>query len=75
MIPPLQQTTGAKVTSGRMLSFVDGVNQMIVEVRVTKESLFSLFKTCPALSTRLAVLHFAAIHDRDHDLTRKVCSS
>ncbi|KAK4299369.1 hypothetical protein Pmani_028344 [Petrolisthes manimaculis] len=68
----LFQTTGAKVPSGRMLSFVDGVNQMIVEVKITKESLFSLFKTCPALSTRLAVLHLAAIHDRDHDLTRKL---
>ncbi|KAG7163305.1 pigeon-like, partial [Homarus americanus] len=46
--------------------------QMTVEVRVTKESLFSLFKSSSTLSTRLAILHLAAIHDKDHDLSRKL---
>ena len=68
----LWQIVGGKVLSGRSITFVDGVNQMTVEVRVTKESLFSLFKSSSILSTRLAILHLAAVHDKDHDLSRKV---
>ncbi|MPC39614.1 hypothetical protein E2C01_033158 [Portunus trituberculatus] len=68
----LFQIVSGKVLSGRSITFVDGVNQMTVEVRVTKESLFSLFKSSTILSTRLAILHLAAVHDKDHDLSRKV---
>ncbi|XP_071515904.1 protein pigeon isoform X1 [Panulirus ornatus] len=68
----LFQICGGKVISGRSITFVDGVNQMTVEVRVTKESLFSLFKSSPILSTRLAILHLASVHDKDHDLSRKL---
>ncbi|XP_066983004.1 protein pigeon [Macrobrachium rosenbergii] len=68
----LYQIIGGKVTSGRSMTFIDGVNQMTVEVRVTKESLFSLFKSSPILSTRLAILHLTAVHDKDHDLSRKL---
>ena len=68
----MPQIVGGKVLSGRSITFVDGVNQMTVEVRVTKESLFSLFKSSTILSTRLAILHLAAVHDKDHDLSRKV---
>ncbi|CAL4134378.1 unnamed protein product, partial [Meganyctiphanes norvegica] len=68
----LFQISIPKVISGRTLTYIDGVNHLLVEARVTKESLYSLFKSTPVLSNRLAILHMAAVHDRDHDLTRKL---
>ena len=68
----LYQLHGAKMSSSRVLNFIDVANQLRIEVRMTKESLFSLFKSTPSIETKLAILHMAAVHDRDHDLSRKV---
>ncbi|RXG70229.1 Protein pigeon [Armadillidium vulgare] len=66
------QPVAGKMPSSRLLTFIDVANDLRVEARVTKESLFNLFKISNCLNTRLSILHMTAVHDRDHDLSRKL---
>ncbi|KAB7507156.1 Protein pigeon [Armadillidium nasatum] len=68
----LLQPVAGKMPSSRLLTFIDVANDLRVEARVTKESLFNLFKISNCLNTRLSILHMTAVHDRDHDLSRKL---
>ncbi|KAF2364238.1 Gamma-secretase-activating protein C-terminal domain [Trinorchestia longiramus] len=76
-----------KMASSRSLYFVEcnseeaGVDggSRVLELRITKDSLYQYFKSPhTSINCKLAVLHMAAVHDKDHDLTRKlvwsVCS-
>lgn len=78
-----QCSPSGKMSSPRSLCFVEcggaqsptggGSSSRVVELRLTKDSLYQYFRSpYTSLHCKIAVLHMAAIHDRDHDLTRKV---
>lgn len=83
-VDDVQCSPAGKMASPRSLCFVEcnsidagvGGGSRILELRITKDSLYQFFKApSTSLNCKLAVLHMAAVHDKDHDLTRKVTSN
>lgn len=53
----------------------DRKKQILYKLKVNKEKLVDLFSTCYLSTTRMAIFHYALLHERDYTVTKKIFES
>lgn len=53
----------------------DRKKQLLYKVKLNKEKLVDLFSSCYLSTTRMAIFHYAILHERDYNVTKKIFES